>query len=50
MLSRFSVAITYPLLLLGLVLCIAILFGSLGVNGSERISRDLLDRVLDQAT
>ena len=50
MLSRFSVAITYPLLLLGLVLCIAILFGRLGVDGSERISRDLLDRVLDQAT
>ena len=50
MLSRFSVAVTYPLLLLGLVICIAFLFGRLAVDGSEKISRDLLDRVLDQAT
>ncbi|MDG2031108.1 MAG: SpoIIE family protein phosphatase [Phycisphaerales bacterium] len=50
MLSRFSVAITYPLLLLSLVVGIAFLFGGLGVTGTERVSRDLLDRVLDQAT
>jgi sigma-B regulation protein RsbU (phosphoserine phosphatase) len=49
MLSRFSVTITYPLLLLGLVTGIAFLFGGLGVTGTEKVSRDLLDRVLDQA-
>lgn len=50
MLNRFSVAITYPLLLLGLVLGVALLFGALGVTGTERTSMDLVDRLTDQST
>ena len=50
MLSRFSVSITYPLLLLTLVVGVGLLFGGLGVTGTERTSRDLLDRLTDQAT
>ena len=50
MLSRFSVSITYPFLLLALVVGVGLLFGGLGVTGTERTSRDLLDRLTDQAT
>ena len=50
MLSRFSVSITYPFLLLALVVGVGLLFGGLGVTGTERTSRDLLERLTDQAT
>ena len=50
MLSRFSVSITYPLLFLTLVVGVGLLFGGLGLTGTERTSRDLLERLTDQAT
>jgi sigma-B regulation protein RsbU (phosphoserine phosphatase) len=50
MLSRMSVSITYPFLLLALVVGVGFLFGGLGVTGTERTSRDLLDRLTDETT
>lgn len=50
MFARASVTLTYPLMVVGLVLGAALLLGGLGVAGTERTSRDLLDRLVDQAT
>ncbi|MCH2162195.1 MAG: cache domain-containing protein, partial [Phycisphaerales bacterium] len=48
--GRFSVTVTYPLLLLAIVFGAAMLLGGLGVNGARRVSVDLLDRLTEQST
>ena len=48
--GRYSVRVTYPLLLLALVLGAAVLLGWLGVTGTRETSLDLLGRLTEQST
>lgn len=50
MLGRVSVAVTYPVLFLALVCGVALLLGSLAVSGVERISKNLVASMTEQAT
>ena len=50
LIKSLSVAITYPLLLLALVLGVALLLGGLAVTGTKRSTNALLSRITDQAT
>ncbi len=47
---RYTVAVTYPLLLLSLVLGVAILLGHLGVKGTKQISEELVQRISQQTS
>lgn len=50
MLGRVSVAVTYPILLLTLVLGVALVLGWIAESGAEKVSDQLVAKVTDQAT